>query len=155
MAVVRSPAQLTALFRERGLRVTPQREAVFRALDASEGHPTAEAVHAAVTADMPMVSLRTVYQTLNDLVEMAEIRQLQLGGGPARFDVTPHAHHHLVCDSCGRVLDLHLDLGDLRVPSAVGLGFTVSSAEVVLRGTCTDCSAARSTPPARREATTR
>ncbi len=83
---MRSPDELTEVFRRRGLKVTPQRRAVFRVLFDDQTHPSAEAVHRTVAAEMPTVSLRTVYQTLNDLAEMGEIRNLDLGTGSARFD---------------------------------------------------------------------
>ena len=74
---MKSVDALTELFRQRGLKVTPQRQCIFRALHAMEGsHPSAEAIHAAVLDELPMVSLKTVYQTLNDLVAMDELRHL-------------------------------------------------------------------------------
>src|SRR5947209_537038 len=103
---MKSPAELTDLFRAQGLKVTPQRQAIFKILHTSEVHPTAEAVHAEVTRELPTVSLRTVYQTLNDLAAMGELVQLDLGTGSARFDPTLSPHHHLVCDGCGRVTDI-------------------------------------------------
>src|SRR3954468_24953902 len=106
---MRTPGELTELFRSQGRKVTPQREAVFRALMGNDLHPTAEAVHAVVTAEMPSVSLRTVYQVLNDLAQMGEIQALDLGTGAARFDPNVDAHHHLVCTSCGKVRDVYLE----------------------------------------------
>jgi Fe2+ or Zn2+ uptake regulation protein len=134
---MRTPTELSARFRASGLKVTPQREAVFRALQGTDDHPTAESVHATVTAEMPTVSLRTVYQVLNDLAAMGEIHALELGTGAARFDPNVDAHHHLVCTSCGRVRDVYVDPVD--VPSTVE-GFVVTSAEVVFRGRCETCS---------------
>jgi Fur family peroxide stress response transcriptional regulator len=133
---MRSPAELTQRFRAEGLKVTPQREAVFRALVDDVDHPTAEAVHARVTAEMPTVSLRTVYQVLNDLTSMGELNALDLGLGAARFDPNVETHHHLVCTSCGKVRDVYVD--PVAVPVSA-LGFTVDSAEVVFRGRCDDC----------------
>ena len=136
---MRTPTELTSLFRERGLKVTPQREAVFRALLGNEAHPTAESVHAVVTVEMPNVSLRTVYQVLNDLAEMGEIHSLDLGTGAARFDPNVDSHHHLVCIVCGKVRDLYASFGQVTVPSGAEQGFAVDSAEVVFRGRCEDC----------------
>src|SRR3954469_21156156 len=96
-AGMKTPEELTALFRARGLKVTPQRQCIFRILHGSDAHPTAEAVYAPASAEMPTMSLRTVYQTLNDLAEMGELQQLELGTGSARFDPTLDPHHHLVC----------------------------------------------------------
>lgn len=139
---MRSPEELTVRFREKGLKVTPQRQAVFRAVHDNRTHPTAEAVHAAVVAEMPTVSLRTVYQTLNDLADMKEILHLDLGTGSARFDPNvEETHHHLVCDGCGLVRDLHAQLGPVEL-TEVPEGFEVAGAELVVRGICASCRAA-------------
>ena len=139
---MRSPEELTVRFREKGLKVTPQRQAVFRAVHDNRSHPTAEAVHAAVVVEMPTVSLRTVYQTLNDLAGMKEILHLDLGTGSARFDPNvEETHHHLVCDGCGLVRDLHAELGPVEL-TEVPEGFEVAGAELVVRGLCSSCRAA-------------
>jgi Fe2+ or Zn2+ uptake regulation protein len=135
---VKTPAELAALFRSRGLKMTPQRECIFRVLSGSEVHPTADAVYAAAREEMPMMSLKTVYQTLNDLAEMGEIQQLDLGTGSTRFDPNIDRHHHLVCTQCGKVRDLYASF-DVQVPAAKRQGFSVGSAEVIFRGLCSDC----------------
>jgi Fe2+ or Zn2+ uptake regulation protein len=139
---VKTVDELTDLFRLRGLKVTPQRQCIFRALHAMEGtHPSAEAVHAAVVGELPTVSLKTVYQTLNDLVAMGELRHLELGAGPARFDVNTDTHQHLACQGCGRTWDVYADLSQLHVPDAAA-GFSVSTTDVVFRGFCVTCAPA-------------
>lgn len=139
MTLVKSVEELTDLFRLRGLKVTPQRQCTFRALHAMEGaHPSAEAVHAAVLGELPMVSLKTVYQTLNDLVAMGELRHLGLGSGPARFDVNIDTHQHLACEGCGRTWDVYADLSALHVPDSV-MDFAVLATDVVFRGWCASC----------------
>src|SRR5579875_546503 len=137
---MRPPAQMVQLFRNRGLKVTPQRECIFEVLWADDGlHPSAEAVYAEAHARMPTMSLRTVYQTLNDLAEMGEIQQLDLGTGSARFDPNTDVHHHLVCNGCGKVRDLYADYSAVEVPPDARHGFTVGAAEVVFRGLCENC----------------
>lgn len=140
MTAVKTPEELTDRFRSQGLKVTPQRQAVFRVLHGSTVHPTAEAVHAEVVRDLPMVSLRTVYQTLNDLTAMGELGQLDVGLGSARFDPNLDPHHHLVCDRCGRVDDVVVAVLDAAAPADAG-GFQVTRTEVVFRGTCAACAA--------------
>jgi Fur family transcriptional regulator, stress-responsive regulator len=137
--LVKSPAELTELFRAQGLKVTPQRQAVFRALHGNPEHPTAEGIHGRVTAEMPTVSLRTVYQVLNDLAGMGELAHIQLGTGSSRFDPNLSPHHHLVCDECGKVHDLHADFTDVSIPDGEPFGFAVRSTEIVFRGVCLDC----------------
>ncbi len=139
---MKTPDELTDLFRAQGLKVTPQRQRIFRILYNSEAHPTAEAVHAAAVADMPTISLRTVYQTLNDLAAMGELVALDLGTGSSRFDPNLGAHHHLVCDRCGKVSDLDVDFDDIAVPTGKEQGYTITSTQIVFRGRCEPCVAA-------------
>src|SRR6185437_3913486 len=110
---MRPPGEMVELFRRRGLKVTPQRECIFEVLWGAREHPTADGVFAEARVRMPTMSLRTVYQTLNDLVFMGELHQLDLGTGSSRFDPTNEAHHHLVCTSCGKVRDLYADYSTL------------------------------------------
>jgi Fe2+ or Zn2+ uptake regulation protein len=143
---MKTPEELTDRFRSEGLKVTPQRQAVFRVLYDNHVHPSAEAVHAEITKDMPMVSLRTVYQTLNDLTAMGELGHLHVGTGSTRFDPNMEPHHHLVCDVCGRVVDLPVDFPEVAVPNGAGEGFTVTRTEIVFRGLCATCAPASGAP---------
>lgn len=142
---MKSPAELTQAFRSRGLKVTPQRQCIFRILHHSEVHPTAEAVFEQARAEMPTISLRTVYQTLNDLAEMGELSQLTLGTGSSRFDPNLEPHHHMVCTRCGNVADVAADSSPIRVPVSADQGFLVRATEIVFRGLCASC--AGSTAP--------
>jgi len=139
---VRSPTELTEIFRSQGLKVTPQRQAIFRALHTSSVHPTADTVYDTVRAEMPTISLRTVYQTLNDLTAMGELQVADLGTGSARFDPNTRPHHHLVCTSCGRIDDLDADFPGVSIPTDNALGFEVTTTEIVFRGRCRECAAA-------------
>jgi Fe2+ or Zn2+ uptake regulation protein len=139
---VKSPTALSDSFRARGLKVTPQRLRIFEALHQTGAHPTAESVYGEVRAEMPTISLRTVYQTLNDLAAMGELSPLDLGTGSTRFDPNLDPHHHLVCESCGAVHDVHADFHDVQLPAGHDHGFDVSATEIVFRGTCPDCRAA-------------
>jgi Fe2+ or Zn2+ uptake regulation protein len=135
VSAVRTPAELSERLRAGGRKVTPQREAVFRVLAGNEGHPTAETVHAAVIAELPMVSLRTVYQVLNDLTDLGEIQAIDVGTGSARFDPNVAPHHHLVCTVCGRVRDVPAR----PLPTIDVGGFIIERAEIVFRGRCEGC----------------
>ena len=138
---MKTPDDLTSLFRSRGRKVTPQRQCIFRALQGNDSHPSAEVIYATVRAEMETVSLKTVYQTLNELAEMGEISILDVGRGAARFDPNVGIHHHLVCEKCGRVRDLEADYSFLSVPPDQDHGFALTGAEVVFKGLCPDCGA--------------
>ena len=139
---MKSPEALTDAFRARGLKVTPQRQAIFRALHENREHPSAESVYEQVAVEMPTISLRTVYQTLGDLAEMGEILQLDLGTGAARFDSNIDAHHHLVCGRCGMVRDVLVDHPEIRPTSPDCDDFRVTGTEIVFRGLCASCAGA-------------
>ena len=133
--------ELTTLFRERGLRVTPQRQVIFRLLHGDDAHPTVEALYERAQSEMPTMSLKTVYQTVHDLEALGEVDVLDLGTGSVRVDPNvEHAHHHLVCSSCGRVRDLPVEFDGLKVPGRLRHGFTVDDVQVIFRGRCEHCS---------------
>lgn len=137
---MKSVDELTEQFRASGRKVTPQRQSIFRAVSHSTVHPTAESVYAIVSAEMPTISLRTVYQTLNDLAAMGEIQALDIGTGSTRFDPNVEPHHHLVCTDCGRVVDVHGRYPGVTAPAGREAdGFEVMATEIIFRGRCATC----------------
>ncbi len=146
LPTVRQPADLVRAFRAQGLKVTPQRQLLFRLLSGNDTHPCAETLYAAADHEMPGISLRTVYQTLNDLVAMGELQMLDLGTGAARFDPKVDDHHHVVCTACSEVRDVYVTTSVQLSPDDA-LGFSINQTQVVFRGLCADC-AASTGPPA-------
>ena len=136
---MRTASELTASFRSHGLKVTPQRELVFRLLDGNTSHPTAESVFVKARETMSTISLKTVYQVLHDLQDQGEIQTLDLGTGASRFDPNVEAHHHLLCVRCAAVHDVHADYPEVVVPFGERRGYTVHAADVVFRGICPTC----------------
>ena len=138
---MKTSEQLTDLFRERGLRVTPQRQMIFGLLQDNDSHPTVESLYERARGEMPTMSLKTVYQTVHDLEALGEVDVLDLGTGSLRVDPNVEDdHHHLVCSSCGRVRDLPVEFDGLRVPGRYRRDFTVDRVQVIFRGRCDDCS---------------
>ena len=138
---MKTAEELTELFRTRGYRVTPQRQAIFRLLHGNGSHPTVEALYEAAAADMPTISLKTVYQTVHDLEALGELRVLDLGTGSVRVDPNVDGeHHHLVCTKCGSVRDVPVSFDGVRLPPRLRRDFTVDAVEVIFRGRCGDCS---------------
>jgi Fur family peroxide stress response transcriptional regulator len=130
---------LAADLHARGLRVTAQRQVIYSLLAEKPSHPTVEAVHDAVVAVLPTVSLRTVYQALHDLEAMGEIGLVQVGNGPLRVDTRPDRHAHLCCTECGRLHDVDIDLTGLVLPLEQQRGFAIEGAEVIFSGCCPMC----------------
>lgn len=142
---MKSVDEVTAEFRNRGLRVTPQRQSIFRLLQGVDSHPTVDSLYDAARAEMPMISRRTVYQTVHDLEALGEVELLDVGTGSIRVDPNvENTHQHLVCTRCGAVRDVLVDVADVRIPSRYRRDFTVEAVEVVFRGVCEQCADADS-----------
>ncbi|MHB8483823.1 MAG: Fur family transcriptional regulator [Nitrospiria bacterium] len=91
-------------FQKKGLKLTNQRLAVYEALASTDKHPTADQIYQQVKERHPMLSLNTVYNTLEVLKEIGEISQINTEGS-ARFDANMAPHHHLVCLHCRKIDD--------------------------------------------------
>jgi Fur family ferric uptake transcriptional regulator len=133
-------ANAASLLRRHGIQVTAQRLAVLRAV-AGEPHVTAERVAEVVRAEIGAISLQSVYDALSVLVAGGLLRRLQPAGSSARFeDRVGDNHHHLVCRSCGRMVDVDCAIGSAPCLEAVnGRGYDIDEAEVVYWGRCPDC----------------
>jgi Fe2+ or Zn2+ uptake regulation protein len=146
LRTVRTPAELTDAFRKQGFKITPQRQLLFRLLDGNATHPTAEALYNRACSEMPGISLRTVYQTLNDLAAMGELRHVSVGCGPGRFDPNTDDHHHVVCDRCGTVRDVYVDGANQLAIEGLD-GFDAVTPSIVFHGECADCALSVPTNP--------
>jgi len=125
---------------ERGLKITPQRVAVYRALLESDQHPTADAMFQTVKQTSPFISFDTVNRTLLTFVDIGLVDVVEVFGGPKRFDPDRANHHHLHCVVCGRIIDFTDDGYDrLDVPDTVAERFKVLGKRVVLKGVCDKC----------------
>ena len=113
--------------------MTPQRHAVLRHLDGNLDHPSAGQIFAAVTADFPITSRATVYDTLSLLEELGLVRAVRDAEGGVRYDPNTAPHHPLHCSACGRIEDVPLEAVGLRVHGQPAAG------RVKLQGQCSRC----------------
>jgi len=97
---------LAASLHLRGMRVTPQKLAVFTVLQRANYHPTPDMVFAEVRRQYPMISLGTVYQILDQFSRIGVARKMFSGGNRQRFDGNRQPHAHFVCEHCGRIDDV-------------------------------------------------
>jgi Fur family transcriptional regulator, stress-responsive regulator len=128
------------LLRERGLRVTPQRLAVLRAVSAAP-HVTADVVAGTVRGEIGSVSVQAVYDALAALTEKGLVRRIQPAGSPARYEGrVGDNHHHLICRVCEQMVDVDCAVGDAPcLTAADASGYEIDEAEVIYWGRCPDC----------------
>jgi Fur family peroxide stress response transcriptional regulator len=123
-----------------GHRLTPQRREVYNVLLEDRNHPTATEVFIKAKKRVPTISLATVYNCLETLVECGLAKQVNVEREATRYCPNLSEHGHFVCDSCGIVSDIPVAKGGsltqfLKVPS----GFIINHSEITLRGTCPAC----------------
>ncbi|MEZ4847031.1 MAG: Fur family transcriptional regulator [Bacteroidia bacterium] len=90
---------------EKGLRVTPQRIAIFGAIIKLNNHPTAESIIEYIKKNHPNISVGTVYKVLDSLVEKDLLKKVKTEGGIMRYDPLQSSHHHLYCEESDRIED--------------------------------------------------
>jgi Fur family ferric uptake transcriptional regulator len=136
------------LLRRRGLRVTAQRLAVLQAVS-DRPHATADVVAETVRGEIGAISAQAVYDALAALTEHGLVRRIQPAGSPARYeDRVADNHHHLICRSCGRMVDVDCAVGDAPcLTAAEDLGYEIDEAEVIYWGRCPECAAAAADSP--------
>jgi Fur family transcriptional regulator, peroxide stress response regulator len=133
---------VTRRCREAGMKVTPQRLLIYRALLESKDHPSPEEVFGRVRGALPNLSLATIYKTLDALVQLGVATEIPTLGQRRRYDANLEDHHHLICDICGAVVDFYDPVLDAVRPSRPLMGFEARSFALHVRGTCGTCSAA-------------
>lgn len=132
--------QFESLCRERGLPLTVQRREILRAVLEREDHPTAEQIYDSLKDRMAGLSRTTVYRVLDTLVALGVTRRLDHPGAIARFDGKTRRHHHLVCKTCNRVVDVASGgLDNLRLPPRQRHGFQIEDYSVHFIGICAEC----------------
>jgi Fur family transcriptional regulator, peroxide stress response regulator len=134
---------LTQRCRDRGMHITPQRVAIYRALLEAEDHPSPEALFQRVRSQMPSLSLATIYKALDTLVEIGLVQEVSPLGASKRYDANLDKHHHLICTECKRVVDLYDERLDRLDLSRRPAGFVPQSVHVQVLGICAACAGGR------------
>ncbi|MFQ5857168.1 MAG: Fur family transcriptional regulator [Anaerolineae bacterium] len=126
--------------RESGQRLTPQRLAIFRALAASGEHPSAQMLYEELREAYPMISLATVYSTLELLKEMGEIVEVGFSDEGRRYEPNLYPHVNLVCVKCGKIRDFEaVALSSVEQAVADGSGYQIHGSRIECYGLCPEC----------------
>jgi len=132
------------LCRRYGLKITPQRTALYRIVHKAKSHPSAKDVYEEIIREYPNISIDTVNRTLNTFAEYGFIDVVEGYGEPKRFDPDMDAHHHLHCIVCGKIIDLPHDKDcEITIPESLMKDFSVISKRIVINGICGDCQVSR------------
>jgi Fur family ferric uptake transcriptional regulator len=131
---------LVKVLRDHGLQVTAQRLAVLRAV-ACRPHCMADDVAEIVRAEIGTISRQAVYDALGMLAKKGLLRRIQPAGSAALYEArVGDNHHHLICRTCGKTVDVDCAVGNAPcLTAADASGFRIDEAEVIYWGTCPEC----------------
>jgi Fe2+ or Zn2+ uptake regulation protein len=126
--------------REHRRRHSRQLEVIWKAIKDEASHPTADQIYEKVRGVIPNISLGTVYRNLQKLVAEGKLQALTISRAQ-HFDPVVEGHEHFICQRCARVYDIFVDAEEEILPSSLPReGFTVTSHQLALYGTCKHCS---------------
>ena len=127
--------------RDNNHNITPQRLAIVKILAKSEGHPSVEDIYDQIKQDFPTMSLATVYRNIVLIKSLGELIELGFPDGSNRYDGNkPYPHPHVICVTCKKILDPHLDsLDEMKKEVAFETNFKILNHRLDFFGICGDC----------------
>ncbi|MDR2903389.1 MAG: transcriptional repressor [Clostridiales bacterium] len=132
---------LSEKLKQKNLKVTPQRLAIYHDLYHTTRHPSAENIYNALEREYPTMSLATVYKTLDALKKAGLIQELNVGEDSFRYDANTAFHAHMLCKCCNNVYDVFeiQSLEKIRHEIAEKCGFEVEREQIYFFGRCAHC----------------
>jgi len=137
---------LKLILKEKGYKLTPQRRSILDEIIKNEGsHLTTEEIYDLVKVNCPEIGLATVYRTVQLLEEMGVLYKLDLDDGCCRYELCDedesHQHHHLICQNCGKVIEVEGDLlEELEQGIEKKYNFKIKNHSLKFYGICDNCS---------------
>ena len=123
------------------MRNSATRNSIYQYLCGTKEHPSAEMIFNDLKGDLPNLSLGTVYRNLKQLEEIGRVIRVTTVDNHERYDANCEDHVHLVCDKCGRVIDImDADINAAKAACNVSGGAKIKHIQIVLNGTCERCS---------------
>jgi Fur family peroxide stress response transcriptional regulator len=132
--------RLVQLCKEKRLKVTPQRVAIYEELIKSTDHPSADILYKRIKNILPNISLDTVNRTLLTLTDIGAAFVVEGSGEPKRFDAELEDHFHFKCLKCRKIVDFHdKPLNNISVPEALAENYKVLRKTIYFEGICDKC----------------
>ena len=132
----------STVFREKGLRLTPQRRLILDVIHDTRGHLTADDIISYVQSRAPGVNKSTVYRTLDILEETGCVYKSEAEGVHIYHHAEAGHHHHLACEACGATFDCEEDIFEpVAKKMREEYGFQANFQHMVVRGLCRKCQA--------------
>ncbi|MFC6207027.1 Fur family transcriptional regulator [Levilactobacillus tongjiangensis] len=136
--------QALQTLKEHHVRVTPQRQIILTYLVTHHNHPAVETIFTALAEQLPNLSMATVYNTLNLLVDLGIVIELPNDNGGIRYDFYGRPHYHVICENCGKITDVFTPAFEqieetLNAEAKKQTGYLITSNHVEVYGLCPEC----------------
>ena len=128
----------TNILREHHLKATPQRLAMLESID-TYGHINIDALYEDMKRKFSSISLATVYKNINAMVKNMLLFELKLPNEKSVYEIVKDKPSHLLCESCGSVKDIEVDLNSVVESITKEENFSIQQTDLVLSGTCKEC----------------
>ena len=128
----------TNILREHHLKATPQRLAILESIFLY-GHINIDKLYDEVRQKFDSISLATIYKNINAMTKNLLLQEVKLPNEKSVYEIIKEEHSHLLCNSCGEVIDIQVETENITRDIAKKYDFTVSQSDVVISGTCKKC----------------
>jgi len=128
----------TQILRDHNLKATPQRLAITDIL-CVHGHIGIESLYDVMIKKFSSISLATIYKNINLMLENSFIQEVKLPNQKSVYELTKQSHSHIICEKCGTVNDISIDLNAIVNSVAALENFEINKADLVLSGVCKNC----------------
>ena len=125
-------------YRDKGLKLTPQRLAILEYLDENKSHPSADDIYTEIRKKFPMMSFATVYNTIETLKKKGYLVELTIDPERRHYDPDISPHHHLICKKCKKIVDIHRDFS-INIPEDQRDAFEIFDNHIEFYGRCHEC----------------
>ena len=128
----------TEILRQHNLKATPQRLEITNALY-TNGHISIENLYDVMLKKFNSISLATIYKNINLMLEASFIQEVKIPNEKSVYELTKDTHSHIICDSCGEIMDIELDLNAVVSDAAQTSNYKINKSDLILSGTCKNC----------------
>ena len=128
----------TEILRQHNLKATPQRLEITNALY-TNGHISIENLYDVMLKKFNSISLATIYKNINLMLEASFIQEVKIPNEKSVYELTKDTHSHIVCDSCGEIMDIELNLESIMSNAAQTSSYKINKSALIFSGTCKNC----------------
>ena len=128
----------TDILRQHNLKATPQRLEIVNALY-QNGHISIEKLYDIMLKKFNSISLATIYKNINLMLEASFIQEVKVPNAKSVYELTKETHAHIICDSCGHITDIQLNLDAIITNAAKLSDYKIEKSDLILSGTCKNC----------------